>query len=113
MFRFWSSSNKSPENSFNSYRNQPVKVIGDFVNIGGQSFSRSDKLNCGERLGTVSIEQIAQRMEHYDHLTHGEYHPQLAALICAVTGHPQALDSYFPIVNMLDELELGNFYQFI
>lgn len=113
MFRFWSSSNTSPEDSFHTNRNQPVKVIGDFVNIGGQSFPRSDNLHCGERVGTVSIEGIAQMMEHYDFLTQGQYNPQLAALICAMTNNPQAMDLYFPIVNMLDEVELGNFYQFM
>ena len=64
-------------------------------------------------MGTVSVEQIARRMEHYDRLTRGEYKPQLAALTCAVTKNPQALDLYFPIVNMLDEPELATFYQFI
>ena len=110
---FQASPDNSPENSFDRYRNQPVKVTDGYVNIGGRSFPRSDTLNCGERLGTVSIEKIAQVMEGYDHLIHGEYKPQLAGLICAVTKHPRALDLYFPIVNILDEPELGDFYQFI
>ena len=83
------------------------------MNIGGRSFPRSETLNCGGRLGTVSIEQIAQAMEGYDHLTHGEYKPQLAALICGVTKNPRALDLYFPIFNILDEPELANFHQLI
>jgi hypothetical protein len=113
MFRSWSSSNKSPENSFTTYCNQAVKVIGNNIDIGGHSFSRSENLNCGERLGMVPIEQIAQIVEHYNHLTHGEYNPQLAALICAITGNPRALDSYFPIVSVLDEIEIRDFYAFI
>jgi hypothetical protein len=52
-------------------------------------------------------------MEHYEHLTQGEYNPPLAALLCAVTKNLRALDAYFPIVNLLDELELSSFYQFI
>lgn len=76
MFRFWPSRNKS------------VKVIGDHVEIGGRSFLRIDNLDCGDGLGTVSVEHIAQVVEHYAHLTHGEYNPQLAGLIYAVTNNP-------------------------
>src|SRR4030095_16964296 len=103
MFRFWSFRNKSPENSFSTYRNQSVRVIGDHVEIGGRNFLRSDNLDCGDGLGSVPIEHIAQIMEHYSYLTSGEYNPQLAVLIYAVTNIPQALDLYFPIVSILDE----------
>lgn len=88
-----------------------MKVIGDHVEIGGHSFLRIDNLDCGDGLGTVSVEHIAQVVEHYTHLTHGEYNPQLAALIYAVTNNPQALALYFPIMSILDEGETDNFYQ--
>jgi hypothetical protein len=34
-------------------------------------------------------------------LTHGACQPQLAALVYAVTGHPRALDHYFPLARLL------------
>lgn len=98
---------------FTAYQNQPVKVTGDYMQIGNQRFARNASLDCGESLGVVPLEQIAQTMEHYVHLTHGEYNPQLAAIICAITKNSRALDFYFPIVGILVEAERTNFYQFI
>lgn len=111
MFRSWSFRNGSP--NFNTYRNQSVTVNDEQVKIGERSFLRTDRLDCGEKLGPVPIEPIAQMVEHYSYLTRGEYHPQLAALIYAVTNNPQVLDLYFPIISILDEQEISNFYLFI
>lgn len=98
---------------FNAYRNLPVKVFRDHILIGKQRFARQNSLDCGTTLGNVSIEAIAQTAEHYAQLTQGGYNPQLAALICAVTDHSAAMDFYFPITNILGEVELNDFHQLI
>ena len=101
------------ENHFHAYRHQAVKVTRDQIEIAGHIFSRSESLNCGEGIGTVPFEEIAQIATYYDGLTQGEYRPQVAALVCAVTKNPQALDLYFPIVKLLNEAETREFHQLV
>jgi len=100
-------------NFWPSYRNKIVKVNGSQVKIGDDTFMRGDNLDCGAELGFIPVEDIARAMEHYTQLTHGQYNPQLAALICAATNNPLALDSYFPIVRMLNDQEINSFHQLI
>lgn len=54
-----------------------------------------------------------EAQKQFDELTSGNCHPQTPALEFMITGDPQKLNRYFPIVNILSTLELHAFHNLI
>ena len=98
---------------FTQFRNQQARLHNDYLEIGGHRLPLNDVLHFGNLLGRVSVRSIAQALEQYTRLTHGECNPQVAVLIFTATTNPRALDFYFPMTQMFTEREVDDFYQFV
>jgi len=98
---------------FSQFRNQPVRLHDNHLEIGGYRLPFDDTLNIGGALGTVPICSIVQAVKQYTKMTRGTCQPQLAVFIFTATANPRALDFYFPITHMLTERETDRFYEFV
>lgn len=66
-------------------------------------------LDCGPEIGPVPAAELAAAQAALEALTAGECRPQLAAHVYALTGHPRALDHYFPLPRVLAAPERAAF----
>lgn len=89
--------------------NRTIQLHTYQIELDHQRYLYSETLDFGQPFGTVQVQSIARAAEHIARLTGGTCRPQLAALLFNATGHPRALDWYFPITNMLPQTELSGF----
>ena len=71
------------------------------------------RVSFGERNSAAPPQSVEEAKKQFDELSSGNCHPQTPALEFTVTGDPQKLNRYFPIVNMLSALELHAFHNLI
>ncbi len=96
--------------NFIQNRNKRVRIYQNHLEVDNYSFRITETLNYGSPFGDVSARSIAQPLEQFMQLTNGDCYPQLGNLVFTATGNYRALDLYFPITQMLSELEIEGYY---
>jgi len=99
------------KNSFHQLRNRSVRIHDQHLEIGNTRFPFDDQLNFEDFPGLVSVQSILESTEGFMRFTQGNCPVQLGLLVFTVTGRYRALDFYFPITQMLNESEIGRFYE--
>jgi hypothetical protein len=94
---------------FTRHRNQPVQLHSNQLEIAHQRHPFSESFDFGPPFGRVPVEALARVAEHTARLTGNTGQPQLAGLVFSATGHPRALDWYFPITQLLTGDALSGF----
>jgi hypothetical protein len=66
-----------------------------------EALNAGEVVDFGAEIGAVAAADLAAAAARVRALTGGSCRPQLAALAYAATGHPRALDHYFPLARAL------------
>ena len=93
--------------SLSQNRHQPVQAIGNDLKIGEQRLSLADFPQ------DTLLQSLAEASKIFQELTNNQCHPQLASITFIATHNERALDHYFPIVNILNETEIDDFYELV
>jgi hypothetical protein len=91
---------------FDEVRNQQIKTHSGHLEVGDLRFESDDQLEFDDPPGEVSVQSIREAAEQFIQLTNDECPVQLGILVFAATRKSRALDFYFPITQMLDEVEI-------
>jgi hypothetical protein len=87
----------------------PAQARQERVEIGPLHLPASAELDLGAGLPRLPLRPILEIAGRYAVLTAGACRPQLAALLFGLTGRPEALALYFPILHQLDRAGAGEF----
>ncbi len=89
---------------------QPASAF-EWVKIGDKQIDAAETLDFGVPIGTVSVQALYDYMSQLIRLTDGKCWPQLAFRVFMATRRPQALNTYYPLLKTLDEVEQKSFYK--
>ena len=97
---------------FNQIRNQHVRFQNNQVEVGNYRLPFGDVFQFDPSLGTVSAQSIATVSGQFINLM-GDCPVQFGMLVFTAIGSHRAMDLYFPIIKMLTEPEIDEFYQLV
>jgi hypothetical protein len=84
-----------------AHRRARFTAVAGQLHLGDLPIPLDAQLDAGPEIGLVPARAAARLAAEVAALTAGECHPQLAALVYAVTANPRALDHYFPLARVL------------
>jgi hypothetical protein len=97
---------------FNQIRNQHVRIQNNQVEVGNFRLPFGEVFQFDPSIGAVSAGSIAAASGQFLRLI-GDCPVQLGMLVFTVIGRRRALNLYFPLIKMLTEPEIDQFYQFV
>jgi Mlc titration factor MtfA (ptsG expression regulator) len=101
------------ELNWDDFYHKPVTFAPDrkLLQMGTLTIFQEEILDFGASIGTVKAQALGEAAWKIHTITVGSCQPQLATLVFTVLRRTQALNTYFPLTNILSHAEQQDFYR--